>query len=57
MSTTPAHALLRTSGDDVEPAGSGRPVVVDIYARLSRNPNGELEKVDVQLADCRAVAA
>ncbi len=29
---------------------------VDIYARLSRNPDGRLEKIDDQLADCRAVA-
>lgn len=30
--------------------------VVDIYVRLSRNPDGDLEKLDVQEADCRAVA-
>ena len=30
--------------------------VVDIYARLSRNPDGKLEKIQDQVADCRAVA-
>ncbi|MFN2383256.1 MAG: recombinase family protein [Gemmatimonadota bacterium] len=35
-----------------------RPLVVDLYARLSRSPSDDsLEKVDNQLADCRAVAA
>lgn len=29
--------------------------VVDIYARLSRNPLGELEKIEDQIADSRAV--
>jgi site-specific DNA recombinase len=36
------------------PPPSG-PVVVDLYARLSRNPLGELEKIDTQLEDCRRV--
>lgn len=36
---------------------SGRPLVVDLYARLSRCPeDGNLEVVDTQLADCRKVA-
>lgn len=30
--------------------------VVDIYVRLSRNPDGDLERLDTQEADCRAVA-
>ena len=30
--------------------------VVDIYARLSRNPDGKIEKIQDQVADCRAVA-
>ena len=30
--------------------------VVDIYARLSRNPDGKIEKITDQVADCRAVA-
>lgn len=29
--------------------------VVDIYARLSRNPDGKIEKIEDQVADCRAV--
>lgn len=34
-----------------------RPLVVDLYARLSRCPtDGSLEKVDKQLIDCHAVA-
>lgn len=34
-----------------------RPLVVDLYARLSQCPtDGSLEKVDTQLEDCRAVA-
>lgn len=32
------------------------PIVVDLYARLSMNPNGELEKIDTQLDDCRRQA-
>ncbi|MGH3980363.1 MAG: recombinase family protein, partial [Pseudonocardiaceae bacterium] len=36
---------------------TARPLVVDLYARLSRCPtDGSLEKVDTQLVDCRAVA-
>lgn len=31
-----------------------RPVVVDLYARLSRSADGSTEKVDTQVADCRA---
>jgi DNA invertase Pin-like site-specific DNA recombinase len=29
---------------------------VDIYARLSRNPDGKVEKIEDQIADCKAVA-
>ena len=32
------------------------PTVVDIYARLSRNPDGKIEKIEDQIADCRVVA-
>lgn len=40
----------RPRGDDPSPPR------VDIYARLSRNPDGELEKIETQVADCRKVA-
>ena len=29
---------------------------MDIYARLSRNPEGKIEKIEDQIADCMAVA-
>src|SRR5687768_5320420 len=32
------------------------PPVIDIYARLFRNPDGKIEKIEDQVADCRAVA-
>lgn len=35
---------------------ASQPLVVDLYARLSRNPDGQLEKIETQLADCEAVA-
>lgn len=45
-----------TTTEDGTGADQRRPVV-DLYARLSRCPtDGSLEKVETQLADCRAVA-